>query len=178
MKKLLLILPLILILCFMVGCQDKEAMAELEAFKAQAEVEEQNKELIRNYLAEVVKGNIDIVQKVCAANALFYFPSNSSNPMSREEMLEGAKNSLRAFSDINYKIEEMIAEGDEVLVRFINQSTHKEEFAGIPATGKRIEFSGISLFRIEDGMIVEEREEADMLGMMTQLGMELRPKEE
>jgi hypothetical protein len=39
MKKLLLILPLALILCFMVGCQDKAAMAELEATKAQVEVE-------------------------------------------------------------------------------------------------------------------------------------------
>lgn len=38
-----------LILCFTVGCQDKEAMAELEAFKAQAEVEEQNKEIVKRY---------------------------------------------------------------------------------------------------------------------------------
>jgi len=52
MKKLFLILPLALILCFMVGCQDKEAMAELEAMKAQAKVEEQNKELIRNLYEE------------------------------------------------------------------------------------------------------------------------------
>ena len=50
----------------------------------------------------------------------------------------------------------MIAEGDKVLVLFIYQGTHTEEFEGIQATGKRIEFSGISLFRIEDGMIVEE----------------------
>jgi PBP1b-binding outer membrane lipoprotein LpoB len=47
MKKLSIILPLALILCFMVGCQDKEAMAELEEFRAQAAVEEQNKELVR-----------------------------------------------------------------------------------------------------------------------------------
>jgi len=46
MKKLCMILPLALILCFMVGCQDKEAMSELEAMKAQAEIEEQNKEVI------------------------------------------------------------------------------------------------------------------------------------
>jgi hypothetical protein len=43
MKNLSMILPLALILCFMVGCQDKEAMAELEALKAQTQVEEQNK---------------------------------------------------------------------------------------------------------------------------------------
>ena len=43
MKKLLMILPLAMILCFMVSCQDKESMAELEEFRAQAEVEEKNK---------------------------------------------------------------------------------------------------------------------------------------
>jgi len=47
MKKLCMVLPLALILCFMVGCQDKETMAELEAMKAQAEVEEQNKEIVK-----------------------------------------------------------------------------------------------------------------------------------
>ncbi len=50
MKKLLWILPLALILCFMVSCQNQAAMTELEEMKAQGEVEEQNKELIRNYL--------------------------------------------------------------------------------------------------------------------------------
>ncbi len=48
---------------------------------------------------------------------------------------------------------------------------------GIPATGNKIEGSNIILMRIENGKIVEEREEADMLGLMMQLGMELKPKE-
>jgi ketosteroid isomerase-like protein len=116
----------------MVGCQGKEALTELEALKAQAEVEVQNKELLRDYFAEVVKGNIDIVLKVCAEDALFYFPSNNPNPITRDQMLEGVKDTHRAFSDINYKIEDMIAEGDKVLVRFVNQSTHSGEIEGIP----------------------------------------------
>ncbi len=49
MKKLFMILPLALILCFMVDCQDRAAMAELVEFKAQAEVEEQNKEIVKRY---------------------------------------------------------------------------------------------------------------------------------
>ena len=52
MKKLRMILPLALILCFVVGCQDKEAMAELEEFKAQAVVEERNKEIVIRFLEE------------------------------------------------------------------------------------------------------------------------------
>jgi len=53
MKKLLMVIPLALILCFMVGCQDKEAMAELEKFKAQAEVEKQNKEVVLKFYEEL-----------------------------------------------------------------------------------------------------------------------------
>jgi len=62
MKKLLLILPLALILCFMVGCQDKAAMAELEEFKAQAAVEEQNKALVLRWYEDVDKGNAEFVR--------------------------------------------------------------------------------------------------------------------
>jgi hypothetical protein len=49
MKKLHLILPLILILCFMAGCLDKEAIAEHEEFRAQKEIEEQNKAIVKRY---------------------------------------------------------------------------------------------------------------------------------
>jgi len=64
MKKLLLILPLALILCFMVGCQDKEAMAELEEFRAQKEIEKQNKELAKELFAAIDAGNFDKLKEL------------------------------------------------------------------------------------------------------------------
>ena len=70
MKKLLHVLPLAMILCFMVGCQDKEAVAELEAFKAQAEIEEQNKALVLKWCEEQDKGNLDIFLEMFAPNFL------------------------------------------------------------------------------------------------------------
>ena len=48
---------------------------------------------------------------------------------------------------------------------------------GIPATGNKVEFGAIIIFRIENGKIVEAIEEADVLGWVMQLGMELKPKE-
>jgi predicted ester cyclase len=48
---------------------------------------------------------------------------------------------------------------------------------GIPATGNEVEVSSIIIFRIENGKVAEERQEADMLGFMQQFGMELKPKE-
>jgi len=75
MKKLCMILPLALILCFMVGCQDKEAMAELEAMKAQEEVEEQNITTARRLHEEMDKGNFDVWDEVASSDYAYHFPS-------------------------------------------------------------------------------------------------------
>jgi len=161
----------------MVGCQDKEAMAELEEMKAQAEVEAQNEALIKRFIEELNKGNTEIINELYAPDYVYYIPSRRTKPMSREETLEMMKNLYRAFPDLNWSIEELITVGDRVIYRFIARGTHKEEFGGIPATGNKIESSGILITRIENGKVIEEREEFDMLGLMQQLGMELKPKE-
>jgi steroid delta-isomerase-like uncharacterized protein len=161
----------------MVGCQDKEAMAELEEFKAQKEVEEQNKELISNYLKEIDNKNFEILYEVYAPDAKMYLPSNSSEPMSVEQSIPSLKSFYDAFPDFSHSIEELIAVGDKVILRAIDRGTHQGELNGIPATGKSIEFSVIAIFYFEGGKIVEVREDVDFLGMYQQLGMELKPKE-
>ena len=177
MKKLIMILPLALILCFMVGCQDKEAMAELEQFKAQAAVEEQNKEVVKGYIEEMNKGNTEAVKEFFAPDFAHYIPSNNPKPMSLEEAEESLKPIFEAFPDFVWNIEDIIATGDKVIVRFVFRGTHEGEFMGIPPTGKKVEVGGIGISRIENGKIVEDWEDADVFGWMMQLGMELKPKE-
>ena len=80
MKKLYMILPLALILCFMVGCQDKEAMAELEEFRAKAALKEQNKELARKWLEAWNKGNFETFKELLAPDFVLYFPSSQYLP--------------------------------------------------------------------------------------------------
>jgi steroid delta-isomerase-like uncharacterized protein len=177
MKKLLMILPMTLILCFMVGCQDKEAMAELEEFKAQATVEEANIALVKHLIEELNKGNPEIIEEVYAPDVVFYSPSSSPKPLSRDELIEFAKTNFKAVPDLNYGVEEIFSSGDKVIVRFIITGTHEGEFQGIPATGNQVKLSSIIIYSLKDEKIVEEREDADWLGLMQQLGMELKPKE-
>ncbi len=177
MKKILMIIPLVILLCFTFGCQDKEAMAELEKFKAQAEVKEQNKALVNRMYEAFSTGDFEAYKEVVAPEYVWYFPSRSTKPMSREETIEFVKILRNAFPDITYSIEELIAIEDRVISRFIVRGTHEGEFEGIPATGNKIESSGIVMTRIENGKIVEDKEEIDLLGLMMQLGMELKPKE-
>ena len=94
-----------------------------------------------------------------------------------EELIEMTKMFYSAFPDLTHSIGGLIASGDKVVVRVTVRGTHKGEFAGIPSTGNKIEFSFIAIVRIEDGRIVEEWQDTDMLGLMQQLGMELKPKE-
>ena len=116
MKKLYVILPLALVLCFMVGCQDKEAMAELEEFRAQAEIEKQNEALYRGIIEELNKGNSEYFNEFYSPDFLYYFPSNNPKPLSREEAQEFVKSFFRAFPDFNLGVEELFAVEDRVIV--------------------------------------------------------------
>ena len=177
MKKLFITISLVFLLCFTFACQNKAEKAELEAMKTQATVEEQNKEIVKGYIDEFNKGNVEILNEVCAPDYRFYVPSNSPKFMSREEIIEILKMFLVAFPDFNWSIEDTIAEGDKVVTRFIMRGTHKGEWQGIPPTGNKVETSAIFITSIENGKIVEDREEENSLGFMMQLGMELKPKE-
>jgi predicted ester cyclase len=177
MKKLHLILLLSPLLCFMVGCQDKEAMAELEAMKARTEIEEQNIELIRDYFAAIDKGNLGIYEEIFVPDAAFYAPSGIGEPLFQDHEIETKKMYSQVFPDLVHTIAEIIANGDKVLVRTIAHGTHLGDHEGIPVTGNKIELSAIRIFQIDNGKIVKVWEEVDLLGLFQQVGFELRPKE-
>ena len=78
---------------------------------------------------------------------------------------------LSAFPDVNYSIDDILAEGDKTVIRCTVRATHKGTFMGIPATGKRIVIKGVEIDRIAGGKIVEAWGLGDFQGMMTQLGV-------
>jgi predicted ester cyclase len=67
-------------------------------------------------------------------------------------------------------IEDLVAEGDTVVVRDTTRATHRGAFAGIPPTGKEVRVARIALFRLADGRIAEHWGQVDMLGLLQQLG--------
>ena len=174
MKNLCMILLFSLILCFLVGCQDKEAMAEFEAMKAQAEVEAQNKAAFRYMLEETDKGNYSAWDEVCSADYVTHWGEISWN---LEEHKQANSPLLVAFPDFKHEINNMIAEGDRVVVRVTLTGTHEGEYMGIPPTGNKIKYTGMLEGRFSEGKLVELWGIGDMLTLMQQIGMELKPKE-
>jgi len=161
----------------MIGCHDKAAIAEIEQFKAKTSIEEQNKELVKRVFELWNIGDFEAYKELLSPEYSYYHPSNSTTPMSREEIIEANKILIKNFPDINWSIEELIAKDDKVITRFIFRATHQIDFRGSSPTGNEVGGSGILITRIENGKIVEDKEENDQLGLMMQLGMELKPKD-
>jgi len=76
-----------------------------------------------------------------------------------------------AFEHLDVTVEDMVAEGDRVAARFTARGIHKGAFMGLPATGKSITMTGIEIFRIKNDKIAELWGEANLLGLMQQLGI-------
>jgi predicted ester cyclase len=76
----------------------------------------------------------------------------------------------RGFPDVVSIIEDLIAEGDRVVARWRARATHRGEYVDVPPTGKEVEFTGISVYRIEGERIAESWTEEDELGLMRQIG--------
>jgi predicted ester cyclase len=70
-----------------------------------------------------------------------------------------------------YTIEDVVAEGDRVVVRWTNSGTHIGVFAGIPPTGRSFVIAGIDIYRVADGKLAEHWHVVDQLAMMAQLGL-------
>jgi steroid delta-isomerase-like uncharacterized protein len=89
--------------------------------------------------------------------------------------LEGAKHKwamyVAAIPDLRVTMDEMVAEGDRVAARWTAEGTHEGELLGIPPTGKRIRWSGISICRVAEGKLAEQFERWDRLDLMQQLGV-------
>jgi steroid delta-isomerase-like uncharacterized protein len=177
MKKYLSVINLVFLLCFIVACQDKAAMAELEKFRTQAKVQEENKALARGLIEALNKGDGDAIKELATPEFVRYSPSTTIDMHSLGEFVEFVKMIHRALPDLHISIEESYAEGDRVIQRYLMKATHQGEFQGFPGTGNKIGTSGILIFRIANGKVAEIREEFDSVGFMQQFGMELKPKE-
>lgn len=132
---------------------------------------EQNKALIRHIVEEIFnQGNMSRADEFLATN----FVEHEELPPGISRDREGVKQlttMLRsAFPDFKATIDDIVAEGDKVVIRQTWSGTHKGEFMGVPPTGKSVSFGVIDIVRIAGGKCVEHWGQMDSMGMMQQLG--------
>jgi steroid delta-isomerase-like uncharacterized protein len=131
---------------------------------------EQNKAMVRRNMELMNQHNLDAALASLSPNVVSH-----NTPAGRIEGIEGVKRFqtmvYHAFPDLQSTLGDIIAEGDRVVIRYTFSGTHTNEFMGAPPTGKQATWGIITIYRIENGKIAEVWGEADMLGMMQQLGL-------
>jgi len=132
---------------------------------------EENKAGTRQGVEELWnQGKMELVDELWAPDFVNHDPTNPE-VRDREGFKQWVIVARTAFPDLNVTIDDMIAEGDKVATRWTVRGTQKGEFGKIPATGKQVTFTGITISRIVDGKTVETWWSGDDLGMLQQLGV-------
>jgi predicted ester cyclase len=127
---------------------------------------ETNKAIVRRFMADVWQaGKLDVADEL--VHPAYVVPGVGQGP-------EAVKRNLAtwraAFPDLEWEIEDMLAEGDRVAVRFMLHGTHLGEFHGIAPTGRRVTMQEMAVWRIVDGKLHTGWFQADALGLRVQLG--------
>jgi steroid delta-isomerase-like uncharacterized protein len=135
---------------------------------------EVNKVTIRRYvedaLAEVPSGHLTATDDFLTSDAAFHDPGQAPSVgtgahKQRSAILFGA------FPNVRFAIENMVAEGERVAVRWTVRGTLQSGFMSLPPTGKEVRLSGITMYRLSGGRIAEGRSNFDQLGVLQSLGV-------
>jgi steroid delta-isomerase-like uncharacterized protein len=129
-----------------------------------------NKALMRRFTEFINTASEDLAAELIAPDAIFHVPG-------RPEPMRGPAGYLAiigmmrgGFPDIQWTLEEMVAEDDKVAARFTMRGTHRGTFFGFPPTGKSIVVQAMNFYRLSGGQIVQEHGQPDLLGLLQQIG--------
>jgi steroid delta-isomerase-like uncharacterized protein len=131
---------------------------------------EANKELVRRYYDEVHnRRNYDRIEELVTPDFKEHDPLPGQ--AAGREGMKDRERMLAANLDVRFTVEDIIAEGEKVVVRWRNHGTHIGEFLGIPPTGKEFSVEGINVYRVLDGKLAEGWSVVDVFGQLLQLGV-------
>jgi predicted ester cyclase len=131
---------------------------------------ERNKAVIRRFVDEVQnKKDWDVYDEL--NDPEFFNHSAPPGMTDREGSKQYLGGFLNGFPDCQFVIDDMIAEGDQIVTKKTFTGTHEGDFAGIPPTGKWVTLQFVDIMRVRDGRIVEHWLSMDQLSLMQQLGV-------
>lgn len=116
-------------------------------------------------------GNLENIREVVAPGAVDHDPAPDQGP-GPQGFIDFFTSFRNAFPDLEVAVEQMVADEDNVALAYTVTGTHRGDFHGVPATGKKMEARGVQIARFENGKMVERWGSSDELGMLKQLGVE------
>jgi len=130
---------------------------------------ETNKHTVRRLYDLLNAGNVEEIQDMVTDGYDEHDPLPGQGA-GRDGVLDRYSMLIDALAP-QFTIEDVIAEGDRVVVRWTNSGTHVGEFAGIPPTGRAFSIAGIDIYRVVEGRLAEHWHVVDQLAMLGQLGV-------
>jgi steroid delta-isomerase-like uncharacterized protein len=130
---------------------------------------EENREIVRRFWG-VWEGNIGLVDELVAPDYINHSPGMPGQPEGPEGIKAVVSMFRAGMPDLGVVIEDVIAGGDKVVMRYRIQGTHKGELFGVPPTGRWVSIESITVERVSGGKIREHWRVTDTLDMMQQLG--------
>ena len=132
---------------------------------------EENKSISRRVQEEAFnQGNLAVIDELVAADYVDHDlpPGFPDGPEGYKQLVAMYR---AAFPDVQMTIEDVIADGDKVALRWTATGTHQGELMGIPPTNKQVTVTGMDINRLAGGKIAEHWGNFDQMGMMQQLGV-------
>ena len=140
---------------------------------------EENKATSRRFYEELFnQGDLDAAEEIVTPDFVIHDPNIPEEPRGPEGLKQFVSMYRNAFPDLNFTIEEQIAEGEKVATRWVAYGTHQGELMGLAPTGKRVTVRAFTLQRFSGGKIAEDWAHYDALGMMRQIGAIPEPGQE
>ena len=137
---------------------------------------EENRILVRDYYEAAY--NRRELDRLDAFLAPGFVSAGPGGRMDRQAHGEALAASLAAMPDLRLAVEEQIADGDAIATRWSATGTHLGALFGIPPTGRQVTATAIHIHHVRDGRIVDQWEQFDTLGVLGQLGLVPRPRQE
>ncbi|MDD9781281.1 ester cyclase [Priestia megaterium] len=129
-----------------------------------------NKMLMHRFTEFINTASEKLAEELIASEAVFHVPGQDKPMQGPAGYLAIIRMMRGGFPDIQWTLEEMVAEEDKVAARFTMRGTHQGTFFGFPPTTKPIVVKAMNFYRFSGGQIVEEHGQPDMLGLLTQIG--------
>ncbi|MFN2561916.1 MAG: ester cyclase [Jatrophihabitans sp.] len=132
---------------------------------------EQNKQVVGRYYSEVLnEGRTDLLSELALTDYVEHDPLPGQGD-GRDDFVARVELLRSAFAPLRFTVEDVIAEGDRVVVRWSSTGRHTGEFVGIPPTDREYTISGIDIHRLDDGRMAEHWHVVDQLSQLQQLGL-------
>lgn len=136
---------------------------------------EENKAIAERFAQIWSAGGLHLVDELAAPDIVVSYPI-PPEPMRGPEAFKAFLSELVAgLPDVSVTVDDIFAEGDKVACRWTMTGTHDGPLFGFPASGKRVEISGFTHYRIAGGKVVEETGAGNSLGLLQQLGAVVGP---